>query len=181
MKKTLTRVFLLMLACILSLSLAACGSKDEPKTAGGDKAIDWTQYPEKFEEWNIANMKQYLREAGVLVKDEWCIDMSAGDVAAVGVTAGTMYVDTELGSITDIILYVDPTSEGGEAMLEAIRTDKAVTPSVEGATPMAMDAMIGSFCMTYTMGSDADHNAALVKAIKDLGEHFGVTPDYITE
>ncbi len=181
MKKTLTRILMLMLACILSLSLAACGGKENKPAEGEETSIDWTQYPEKFDEWQVANLKQYLREAGVFTKNDWLFDMSSGDLGAIGATAGTMYVDTTGGSITDIIMYFDPANETGAAMLEGLRKDHTLTPAAEGAEAMAMDAMIGNFCMTYTMGSDADHNAALVKAVKDLADHYGITPDFIAE
>lgn len=182
MKKTLTRVFLLMLVCVLSLSLAACGGKEnKPAEGGSESAVDWTQYPEKFDEWTGANLKAYLREAGVLENSDWIIDVTGGDLGAIGATSGFMYIDMTGGTIMDMVFYFDGATDESKALLDGLRESKQIVPDVEGAPATPMDAMLGGFCFSYTMGSDADHNAALVQAIKDLADHYGVTPDFIAE
>lgn len=181
MKKTLTRVFLLMLVCVLSLSLAACGGKENKPANEGPQpteGVDWSIYPEKFEEWNIANLKSYLRETGVFANSDWIIDVTGGDLGAIGATAGTMYIDMTGGTIMDMIFYFD---ESAQTVLDGVRENKALTPDAEGAASIAMDAVLGGFCFSYTTGSDADHNAALVKALHDLADHYGVTPDFFAE
>lgn len=183
MKKTMKKAFLAAV-CAMSMGLAACGGSTTTGSASASsqtEGTDYSLYPETFEEWGMANLKSYLRDTGIFEKNEWCFDMSSGDLEASGAAAGTMYVDTEAGTITDIILYYDATDDAAAAILEGARTDHAVTPGDPELGSIPMDAMIGNFVITYTMGSDADHNAALVQALKDLAEHYGVTPDYITE
>lgn len=184
MKKTLTHVFLLMLVCVLSLSLVACGGKESKPAEGGSETtegVDWTQYPEKFEDWQIANLKAYLRETGVFENNDWIIDVTGGDLDAIGATAGTMYIDMTGGTIMDMVFFFDGATDESKGVLDGLRESKEIVPDVEGAPATPMDAMLGGFCFSYTMGSDADHNAALVKAIKDLADHYSVTPDFIAE
>lgn len=180
MKKTLENVLLLVLALALCLSLCACGGTSEstPETKEAE-GVDFSIYPESFDDWNIAYLKSYLRETGVMAHDDWTFDMSAGDLDTIGAEGGVIYMDMNGGTVLDMIFHFDP--QTGEAMLNTVRETRELTPDVEGATGTAMDAMLGSFCFSYTMGADAEHNAALCQAIRDLADHFGITPDFITE
>ena len=63
-------------------------------------------------------------------------------------------------------------------MLETVRTEHAI---VVGEASVPMDAMLGRFTFSYNNSLDADHIGAFVQAVKDLGDHFGITPDFITE
>ena len=171
MKKIMTRVLLMMLALAMALTVVACGEKN----ANTPDGIDFSQYPAKFEDWTMGNLKSYLRETGVIVDDSWCIDVSANEVAAMGVTAGTMYVDMTAGTISDMFFYFDSTAEGMEAVLQGVRESK----SIMGAIPM--DAMLGEFCISYSNTVDEEHRATLVKALKDLVAHYNLTPDFFAE
>lgn len=167
MKNAVLKMTALLMVLILALGAIACSSEaKKPEQAEG--GIDWTKYPEKFEDWTIAEIKDYLRAANIIVNNEWVVDMSAGDLGAIGAKAGTMYVDMTAGTITDIIMQFDADSEA----LETIRT----THDAQG---VAMDGVLGNFAFCYGMGSDEEHINALVQAIKDLAAHYGLTPDYL--
>ena len=170
MKKTITRVFLLMLALAMAFGMVACG--EESTTPGG---VDFSQYPANFEDWTLANLKVYLRETGIIVEDTWTIDVSENEIVAMGVTAGTMYVDMVEGTISDMFFYCDSTAEGMDAVLQGIRESKALL----GVLPM--DAMLGEFVISYGNTIDEEHRAALITALKDLAAHYSVTFDFINE
>ena len=170
MKRTMTRVILMMLVCALALGMAACGESENKATG-----VDFSQYPANFEDWTMANLKVYLRETGVLVEDSWIIDVSANEVTAMGVTSGSMYVDMTAGTISDMFFYCDSTAEGMEAVLQGIRDSKAIL----GALPMV--AMLGEFIISYGNTIDEEHVATLIQALKDLAAHYEVTFDFINE
>ena len=171
MKKTMMRVFLLMLALTMAFGMVACGEEPETTPAG----VDFSQFPAKFEDWTMANLKVYLRETGVLVEDSWIIDVSDNEVTAMGVTSGSMYVDMTAGTISDMFFYCDSTAEGMEAVLQGVRDSKAIM----GARPM--DAMLGEFVISYGNTIDEEHVATLIQALKDLAAHYEVTFDFINE
>jgi hypothetical protein len=167
MKNTVLKMTALLMVLILALGAISCSSEaKKPEQAEG--GIDWTKYPEKFEDWTIAEIKDYLRAANIIVNNEWVVDMSAGDLGAIGAKAGTMYVDMTAGTITDIIMQFDADSEA----LETIR-------ATHDAQGVAMDGVLGNFAFCYGMGSDEEHINALVQAIKDLAAHYGIAPDYL--
>ena len=174
MKKTMTRVFLLMLVLAMTFSMVACG--EEPTTTPpAEEGFDFSQFPAKFEDWTMAELKVYLREAGILVEDSWTVDMSANELAAMGAAAGSLYVDMTAGTISDMFFYYDSTAEGAEEVLKGIRDSKSIMGAI------ALDAMLGEFCISYGNTVDEEHRAALIQALKDLAEHYEVTFDFITE
>ena len=171
MKRTMTRIILVLLVAAMALGMVACGETTNNKTTG----VDFSQYPANFEDWTMANLKVYLRESGVIVEDSWVIDVSENEIVAMGVTAGTMYVDMTAGTISDMFFYCDSTAEGMADVLQGIRESKTIL----GAIPM--DAMLGEFCISYGNTVDEEHRAALITALKDLAAQYKLTPDYITE
>ncbi|MBR1814562.1 MAG: hypothetical protein IJ773_12180 [Lachnospiraceae bacterium] len=177
MKKLIAKVLFLAMACTFLLGAAACSTSSSKSNQGEEKTpveIDYSLYPESFADWSIANLKDYLRKADIFQNNDWIFDMSAGDLGAVGAVAGTMYVDVTAGTITDIIMYLDTDS----AALESVREKHELAP--EGATEgTPMDALVGNFAFSYGLGADDAHIDALVTAVKDLAEHYNVTPDYI--
>ena len=92
-----------------------------------------------------------------------------------GVTAGTMYVDLNAGTIADTFFYCDSTAEGMADVLQGIRDSK----SILGVVPM--DAMLGEFVFSYNNTVDETHRAAVIKALKDLADQYKLTFDFITE
>ena len=121
MKKTITRVILMLLVFSLALGMAACSDAGN-KTTG----VDFSQYPAKFEDWTMADLKSYLRAAGIIVEDSWVIDVSENEIVAMGVSAGTMYVDMTAGTISDMFFYCDSTAEGMADVLKGIRDSKTI-------------------------------------------------------
>ena len=95
------------------------------------------------------------------------MDMGEADLAAGGVDAGMIYMDTEAGSIMDLILMAT-----ADNLLDELRTSHTVA-----GTPM--DALLGTFAFSYSNGYDEEHLAAIKKAINNLAEHYGVTPDFV--
>lgn len=170
MKRTMTRVILMLLVMAMALSMVACSATGN-KTTG----VDFTQYPAKFDDWTMANLKSYLRETGIIVEDSWVIDVSANEIAAMGVTAGTMYVDLNAGTIADTFFYCDSSVEGMADVLNGIRDSK----SILGVVPM--DAMLGEFVVSYGNTVDEAHRAALITALKDLAAQYKLTFDFINE
>ena len=170
MKKTITRVILMLLVFSLALGMAACSDAGN-KTTG----IDFSQYPAKFEDWTMADLKSYLRAAGIIVEDSWVIDVSENEIVAMGVSAGTMYVDMTAGTISDMFFYCDSTAEGMADVLKGIRDSKTIL----GALPM--DAMLGEFIISYGNTVDETHRTALITALKDLAAQYKLTFDFITE
>ena len=171
MKRTMTRVILVLLVAAMALGMVACGETTNNKTTG----VDFSQYPAKFEDWTMGNLKAYLRETGIITNDSWVIDVSENEIVAMGVTAGTMYVDMTAGTISDMFFYCDSTAEGMADVLQGIRDSKTIL----GALPM--DAMLGEFVISYGNTVDEAHRTALVKALKDLAEQYKLTFDFITE
>ena len=170
MKRTITRVILMLLVCTLALGMVACGEETKPATG-----VDFSQYPANFEDWTLANLKSYLRETGIIVEDSWVIDVSENEIAAMGVTAGTMYVDLNAGTIADTFFYCDSSVEGMADVLNGIRDSK----SILGVVPM--DAMLGEFVVSYGNTVDEAHRAALITALKDLAAQYKLTFDFINE
>ena len=170
MKRTMTRVILMLLVAAMALGMVACGESGN-KTTG----VDFSQYPAKFEDWTLANLKTYLRETGIIVEDSWVLDVSENEIAAMGVTAGTMYVDLNAGTIADTFFYCDSTADGMADVLQGIRDTKAIL----GVVPM--DAMLGEFVFSYNNTVDETHRAAVIKALKDLADQYKLTFDFITE
>ena len=62
-----------------------------------------------------------------------------------------------------------------------VKENHELKPDVEGAEATAIDAKLGTFCISYSLGADADHIAALAQAIKNLAAHYGVEPDFVIE
>ena len=156
------KVLALVMVCILALGAIACGG--EAKQEAG--SIDWTKYPDKLENWTIADFKDYIRTLNFLPSDAFNMDMSAGDLEAIGADSGTMYVDTAAGAYMDIIMLFAADS----AVLADIR-------STHEAVGVPMDGVLGNFAFQYSSGTDEELNNAFLKAIQDLGAHYGVTPE----
>ena len=70
MKRTMTRIILVLLVAAMALGMVACGESTNNKTTG----VDFSQYPAKFEDWTMGNLKAYLRETGIITNDSWVID-----------------------------------------------------------------------------------------------------------
>ena len=211
MKKFLTTVLTLTLVCAMLLGLCACGGTEtkpeatnaKPETtaapaqtdaapattaapaqteAAPAEGVDFSIYPADFNDFSMADLKSYLRACEVFVHDDWTIDMSAGDLGAIGAEAGTIYMDMTGGTVMDLIFRFDPNGgESVEKVLNSVKENHELQPDVEGAEATAIDAKLGTFCISYSLGADADHIAALVKAIKDLSAHYGVEPDFVIE
>lgn len=165
MKNSILKVLALVMVCILALGAIACGS--EAKKEEG--TVDWSKYPEKLEDWKFADLKDYLRTAGIIEAHEKCLsmDMSEGDLAAGGADAGMIYMDTEAGSIMDIIMVAT-----ADNLLNELRSSHTLAG-------VPMDALLGNFAFSYSNGYDEEHLAAIKQAINDLAAHYGVTPDFI--
>lgn len=181
MKKTLTTILTLTLVCVMLLGLCACSTAKKNEPASSEE-VDFSIYPKEFKDFSMADLKSYLRACGVFTHDDWTIDMSAGDLGTIGAEAGTIYMDTTGGTVMDLIFRFDPNrGESVEKVLNGVKENHELKPDVEGAEATPIDAKLGTFCISYSLGSDADHIAALVKAIKDLGAHYGVEPDFVIE
>ena len=185
--KTMIRVLALALVLVLALGLTACkqdttdstdASKNMTNSTEANKdttnfteanadQLDWTKYPAKLEDWTMAELKTYLREAGILVDGDnmYALDMSANELEATGVTAGHVYTNTADGSVMDIMMEVR-----ADNLVEELKTAHTVAG-------VPMDAMVGNFAFSYTGGYDEDHFTAVKKAIEDLGTHYGVTAE----
>lgn len=163
MKKATLKMLALAMVCILALGAIACGG-EAANEAGG---VDWTKYPDKLENWTIADFKDYIRALNIMPDDAFNMDMSAGDLGAIGADAGTMYVDMTAGTYVDIIMLFAADSQ---VLKDILSTHEAVG--------QPMDGVLGNFAFQYSTGSDEEHMNALAQAIKDLGAHFGVTPEF---
>ena len=186
MKNMLIRVCLLVMIAVLALNCTALGEAAPDADPALDMAaevaakVDFTQYPEAFSEWNIAYLKMYLRDVGIMENNSWVFDITEGDLNATGASAGVMYIDMEAASAMDMIFFFDvKEGEAKEAALQTVRDTQAITPDVEGAFPTPMDAMLGGFCFSYTMGMDEDHMTIMRAAIYALANHFEIEPDFI--
>lgn len=171
MKKAMTRTILIILGFAMALTMAACGEKKN----AGPADLDFSQYPANFAEWTQANMKAYLRDSSVFTEEDWLIDVSANELTALGAAAGSMYVDMNEGTTSDIVFFYDAAAEGAADILAGLRESHMLMDSIP------MDAMLGSFCFSYSNTVDEEHKAALIAAIKDLAAHYDLTPDFITE
>ena len=159
------KVLALVLVCVLALGAIACGSTAKKDDSG----VDWANYPAKLEDWTIAELKTYLRAAGVIDSDNtnmYALDMSANELEATGVTAGHIYTNITDGSVVDIYMEVR-----AENLLEELKSAHTVAG-------VPMDSLLGNFAFSYTGGYDEEHIAAVKKAIEDLGAHYGVTPEF---
>ena len=183
MKNMLKRLFLITLVCIMTLSAAAFAEEADPALELAEiiaANVDFTQYPEAFADWDISFLKVYLREVGVLVNSDWVFDITSGDLTATNATAGVMYIDMTAASAMDMIFFFDAKEgEDKEASIQSIRENEAIVPNVEGAAPVAMDALLGGFCFSYGNGMDEDHIATVRAAIYALANHFDIAPDFI--
>lgn len=180
MKKTLKRMFILVLACVLSFSMLACGSKKDGEDNTKDPAktgVDFTKYPTDLNEWKLADMQKYLEDSGVFTESSWIIPISGGELTAMAVTAGLGYMDTTKGSTTDMIFYFDPntTDENIKAQAEAVKTNHVL--SVQ-SNSMPLDTMVGNFAISYIRTTDNNHVEALKKAIDDLAAHFNIKAEF---
>lgn len=157
------KVLALTLVCILALGAIACSGGTKQETDG----IDWTKYPDKLENWTIADIKDYIRTLNFLPSDAFNMDMSAGDLEAIGADSGTMYVDTTAGAYVDIIMLFAPDSQ-----------TLADINSTHEAMGVPMDGVLGNFAFQYSSGTDEELNKAFAQALKDLGEHFGTPAEF---
>jgi len=178
MKNTLKRLFLLTLVCVLTLgtctaALAEAETKPE---------VDYTLYPEDFASWTIADLKGYLKAAGVFVDDTWVFDMTGGDLEFMKADAGTMYIDMTAATAFDMIFLFNPANNpNAEAMLASIIENQALVVDGDVENGIAIDAVLGNFCFAYLTGVDDAHINSMIQAIRDLGEHFAVEAAYINE
>lgn len=147
-----------------------------------ESTFDFSQYPEDFGAWTMTEMKDYLTETGVIGDEKYFgMDMSEGDLEATGMDAGYVYVDTEGGAVSDTICYFDITTESGKEMIDKTIENHAVIVGDDVENGIDMDAVIGGFCFSYTMGTDEDHIAIFAQALKDLAAHYNVEAAYINE
>ena len=194
--KILNRVLVLALACILALSLAACtntpAATEAPKTepakteapatepAKTDAPVDekWSAYPAAFTDWTTGDLQTYLKACEIQNNEDFMtVEMSA-ELEQMSASAGYIYIDAAGFTVNDTVIGFDPNTEAGAAMLETIRANKAI---VVGETSVPVDALLGNFTFNYSTSLDENHVAAIVQAIKDLGDHYGIAPDFIAE
>ena len=201
--KTLNRVLVLALVCILALSLVACtntpAATEAPKTepakteapateapktdapateAPADGKIDWTKYPADLGAWTTSNLQDYLKDCEILGNEDFMLIEMSAELEQMSANAGFIYIDAAGFTVNDTIISFDPNNEAGAAMLDTIREQHAI---VVGEASVPMDALLGNFSFSYSNSLDNDHIGAIVQAIKDLGSHYGVAPDFITE
>ena len=121
-------------------------------------------------------MKSYLLAAEILGNDEFMIvDMSA-ELEQMKANAGFIYIDASAFSVNDTVISFDPNNADGAAMMETVRANQAI---VVGEASVPMDAMLGNFTFSYSNSLDEAHIAAIGQAIRDLGAHYSLTPDFI--
>ena len=167
----------MMLVCLFAFGAIACsnGSKDN-KTAD---EFDFSVYPADFSAWTAADMKNYLKATGVLVNDDWTIDLSAGDLGAMNSDGGVLYIDMTAATINDIFVHFDPNNADAKAILDNTVKEKAIVVEVQGQeVRQPMDTVLGCFTFQYSASTDADHLAALEAALKGIEAHYGITRAY---
>lgn len=182
MKKKTTRLFALVLVLSLALSMTACkevdpNSTSTPGLSVGD--VDFSIYPENFDEWTMLHMKRYLEATEVFTNADWLIEITAGDLGAMKVTAGYMYSDFVTSDVFDFVFFFSPHS--GPIVTE--QKEYAQEHKLLGGTtnPIPLDAMIGNFAFQYETGIDAGHKAKIINAIHLLEQQYKITADYISE
>ena len=127
-------------------------------------------------------MKDYLKAAGVMANEDFLgMDMSAGDLDAIGTDAGYIYVDADAATVSDTMCFFDITTDEGKAAIDKVVEYKAIVVGDDVENGVGMDAVIGGFCFSYTMGTDEGHIAAFAQAIKDLAAYYNVEAAYINE
>ena len=206
--KTLNRVLVLALVCILALSLAACtntpAATEAPKTepakteapatepakteapatepakteAPDDGKIDWTKYPAEFSAWTTGDLQTYLTDCELLGNDDFMLIEMSNELEQMSANAGFIYIDATGFTVNDTVIGFDPNTEAGAAMLETIRANHAI---VVGEASVPVDALLGNFTFNYSTSLDSDYIAAFTAALKGLSEHYGIAPDFIPE
>ena len=194
--KTLNRVLVLALVCILALSLVACtntpAATEAPKTepakteapatepakteAPDDGKIDWTKYPADFSAWTTGDLQTYLTDCELLGNDDFMLIEMSNELEQMSANAGFIYIDATGFTVNDTIIHFDAANEAGAAMLETVRSEHAI---VVGESRVPMDAMLGAFTFRYSNSLDEAHLTAITEAINALAAHYGITPDFI--
>lgn len=169
MKKMLKSLFLLTLACAMLCSVTALGETAEAT------AVDFSQYPESFSEWDANYLASYLRALDLFTTDGFVVPLSEGDAEAMEAAGGFIYTTTD-ASAMDMFFFFDA---GKEELLASIRENQAIIPAGMEEAAMLMDGMIGNLVFSYSMGLDEAHMAALYNAMAELAAHFGLEPDFL--
>lgn len=179
MKKLAKTLMLLMLASIMILC-AACGDNTNTSTDPKDTSFD--NYPANFSDWTLSEMKAYLKDRGLNTNEAFLsMDLTAGDLGAMKCTAGTMYLDTEAGSVFDMYICYDLNDAEQKAFYDSILENKAIVIDGDMETAQPIDAVVGQFCFQYLTGYDEEHINGLTQALKDLTTHYGLEGGYVTD
>ena len=183
MKKKMKTAALVMALCLIVLSIVGCGSEsDQNSGSARDASFDFSAYPADFSAWTMAEMKSYLKECGITANEDFLgMDMTEGDLGVIGAEAGYLYMDTDGGTVSDMIIYFDVSKEDGKAMIDTTVEHKAIVIDGDVENGMAMDAVVGGFCFSYTMGTDEDHISAFAQALKALETQYAIKADHINE
>lgn len=164
------KLFAVLLALTMACSFAFTAMAEE---------IDWSQYPETFEEWDLDNLESYFRATGVFCGDFRSEDMPEDELKSLNITSCTMYAGVEGGAFLDIIFYYNEAeTEGAAAALDTV-LEKGFIASPDGdeANNVNIDAVIGKFVFFYSLSKEnTEHIDLIVKSMKMLEEHFGAAP-----
>ena len=197
------KVFAIILAVAMILSMAACGNTTPTTTNGGENnqtgtpstpstgsgnnttvATDPTEensilskYPADINDWTSQNVLDYFTEVGVFTNAEWAFIQTHEEYyAGTPVDDCVSYMDYD-GMVMICIFTFDPQNEDADvnAALESIRSTQTM-PAEVGGVPV--DHMVGNLAFFYSFTADEEVYNAFDAAYKELIAALGVTPDF---
>ena len=169
MKKFIKLTALAVVVCTMLMALVGCGAKEET-------GIDLSKYPTDINEWTVADMKDYLVTAGLIDEEKEgfiFMEISQGEVEAMGIDGGFLYVDGNAASIMDTVFFYDLSKEGNADLVATAASEQACFIGEQKVSDL--DGVIGGFLFSYGQSIDEEHIAAFTQAIKDLEAGLGTT------
>ena len=121
--KTIMKKLTVLLVLMMALSLAACTSEtnnDTQEEANNQQevveentlTIDYSAYPENFADFTTNDLKELLKSQDLLSNEEFILmDLTEGDLTAMGAASGFIYVDATGGTDVDTVVTFDGTTE----------------------------------------------------------------------
>ncbi len=170
------KVLAMILAAVLLLGAAACGTADGGKGSGGP---DLGNYPESLDAWSGQDFIDYFTEAGIFTEgngaETWLQDHATyWPGTPVNECAG-WWDDMSMA----MILVMSPeNSDSSQEQLEEWKTSIRENKALPGDySTITVDYLVGNIAFSYNTILDEELYNKMDTACKELFEALGVTPE----
>lgn len=173
---------ILFLVITVALFCGGCSlmtvKEDGDKTANtkGTDKNEVVKIPEKFEEWKIEDMIQFLVNEGVMEKEKWIQKSGATELQGTGITGCVGYYSDDEKTILEV-MYFDPNSSDAKTkeQLQSLKKDHMIVP---GGSAYVPEHQVGNFIFNTVGTKDKEflkkYNACYEKMLKE----YNVKPEF---